>query len=215
MTVPGDERKDGPPARDDRRRDDSGDWKLFARDVASSVLAVLLVGVYLFAVSGVWPPLVAIETGSMEPNMNVNDLVFVMDEERFPDGHEHGDTGVVTARTGGDTGYQQFGGHGDVIIFAPNGDARRTPVIHRAMFWVNESENWYDKADESHLGGHDSCMELPNCPAPNDGFVTKGDNNPQYDQTGRGDLSDPVRPEWVVGTAEIRIPHLGWLRLRT
>jgi len=207
----------GPPPR--RGRDGgNGSWKLFVRDVVTSVLAVALVGAYLFAVSGVWPPLVAIETGSMEPNMNVNDLVFVMETDRFPPDAAHGGTGVVTARTGSETGYHQFNGDGDVIIFAPNGRTDATPVIHRAMFWVNESENWYDKVDESYVGSADSCADIDSCPAPHDGFITKGDANPQYDQTRSASLSslnEPVRPEWVVGTAQQRIPGLGWLRLRT
>ena len=36
-----------------------------------------------------------------------------------------------------------------------------------------------------------------------------------YDQVAPSRLSPPVRPEWIVGTAEVRIPGLGWLRLRT
>jgi len=26
-------------------------------------------------------------------------------------------------------------------------------------------------------------------------------------------LSDPVRPEWVIGTAEVKVPYLGHVRL--
>jgi signal peptidase len=26
-------------------------------------------------------------------------------------------------------------------------------------------------------------------------------------------ISEPVRPSWVIGTAEFRIPWLGWIRL--
>jgi signal peptidase len=178
-------------------------------DIVGSAGAVLLVGVLLFAVSGVWPPLVAIESPSMEPHIDEGDLVFVMDEERFSGANaEHG---VVTAREG--ERYVRFQQPGDVIVFEPDGDAERTPVIHRAMFYVEDGENWYDRADPDALGGADSCRELANCPANYSGFITKGDNNRHYDQIGGRPISDPVRPEWIIGTAEYRVPLLGEIRL--
>jgi len=202
------------PAPEPSATEESGeevDWRVFARDVLGSILAVAVVGIYLFAVSGVWPPLVAVESPSMVPNMQINDLVFVMEEERFAgEGARHG---VVTAQAAETTGYDKFGRPGDVIVFERNGREAETPIIHRAMFWVSEGENWYDEADPDFVGGAGSCEALANCPAPHAGFITKGDGNSNYDQAGPGVLSGPVRPEWVVGTAEIRIPGLGWIRL--
>ncbi len=187
---------------------------MVVREFLVSVGAVVLVGLLLFSLSGVWPPMVAIESGSMEPNMQVNDLVFITDNDRFVPDAAHGDTGVVTYQAGQETGYETFGDYGDVIVFAPNGNDRQVPIIHRAQFWVEEDENWYDRANPDHVGNAENCAELRNCPAPNDGFITKGDNrvtNQRYDQA-RG-LSGPVQAEWVIGTAEIRIPWLGWIRL--
>jgi signal peptidase len=182
-------------------------------DVVTSAGSVLLVGLLIVAVSGVLPPLVAIESGSMEPNIHAGDLVFVMDERRFPGPGAHGDTGVVTARAGDGSGYGTFAGSGDVIVFQPGGDASATPIIHRAMFWVEEGENWYDRADPRYLGGADSCRELRHCEAPHAGFITKGDHNHVYDQVASGNNARPVRPEWVLGTAEYRVPLVGWFRL--
>src|SRR6056297_1555314 len=48
---------------------------VLVRDVASSVAIVAVVGLLLFAVSGLWPPLVAVESPSMEPNMHTGDLI--------------------------------------------------------------------------------------------------------------------------------------------
>jgi signal peptidase len=189
----------------------------YVREVLSSVLAVVLVGLLLFGVSGLWPPMVAVESPSMYPHMKTGDLVFVMEEHRFPGGAAYDETGVVTHRTGERTGYRKFGMAGDVIVYEPDGNTGTTPIIHRAMFYVNTSENWYDKAvevDPRAVGTADSCAELENCPAPNAGFITKGDNertNRRYDQV--SGLSDPVKPAWVVGTAEFRIPWLGNIRL--
>lgn len=208
-------REDG-NAGDDGGDDDS--WTLFTRDLLMTIGAVLLLGVFLFAISGVWPPMVAIESGSMEPNMQINDLAFVMDTDRFQPAESEdigpGDTGVVTAEVGEETGYTQFGDSGDVIVFQPNGNSQRTPIIHRAMFWVDAGEDWVERAEPQHLGNAETCEQVTGCPAPHSGFITMGDDNPTYDQVGN-DISEPVRPEWVVGTAEVRIPWLGWFRLQT
>ncbi|MFB6128288.1 MAG: S26 family signal peptidase [Halorhabdus sp.] len=181
-------------------------------DIGSSVVIVVLIGALLFATSGVWPPLVAIESGSMEPHIDTGDLVFVMDEHRFAGSGAIGESGVVTAQAGKKTGYRTFSGYGDVIVYEPNGNENATPIIHRAMFWVENNERWYDEADPSAIGGADNCKELAYCPAPHAGFITKGDNNRYYDQVGN-QFSAPVKPEWVIGTAEYRVPGLGQVRL--
>jgi len=213
----GTDRGDDPPLEGSNRpreteTDDSEDWTIVVRDIAVTVLAVLLVGGYLFAISGVWPPMVAIESGSMEPNMEVNDMVFVMDEDRFQPADAHGETGVVTAQRGEETGYGQYGGYGDVIVFKPGGSDRQTPIIHRAMFWVEEGDNWCEMADPELLGVVNT--DSARCEANHAGFITKGDANNDYDQEGSGQAGMPVKPEWVVGTAELRIPGLGWFRLQ-
>jgi signal peptidase len=200
--------------------DDDGDsLGLFLRDLGTSVAAVLLLGAYLFAISGVWPPMVAIESGSMEPNMQINDLAFVMDTDRFQPGVSEdigpGDTGVVTAAVGNETGYSQFGRPGDVIVYQPNGNGQRTPIIHRAMFWAEEGENWCENEAVNPVYLSNTETNSNQCVAPHDGFITKGDDNPTYDQAGTQQISDPVKPGWVVGTAEMRIPYLGWFRLQT
>ena len=212
---------DAPPARrGDAEAAESGvesGARTFVVDVVSSALAVLLVGAMLFAVSGVWPPMVAIESPSMTPHMKTGDLVFVMDEQRFPGDGAVAGTGVVTLRSGRDSDYRKFQRPGDVIVYKPDGSESATPIIHRAMFYVEEGENWYDEADRQSLGRYSECGEtqdeaLPYCPAPHAGFITKGDANGGYDQANQ--LSGPVKSEWVVGTAEVRIPKLGCIRLR-
>ena len=191
------------------------EWVAFVREVLSSLAIVAAIGLLLFAISGLWPPMVAIESPSMEPNMQTGDLVFIMDEHRFAGGAAVNGTGVVPYQAGAAAGYNEFNEYGDVIIYRPDGNGRETPIIHRARFWVNDSENWYEKADEEYLGSADSCEELSNCPAPHAGFITKGDNNPEYDQVGSygTPISSPVKSSWVTGTAEFRIPWLGRIRL--
>ncbi|WP_226022476.1 S26 family signal peptidase [Halomicrobium salinisoli] len=211
-----DGRRDG--ASSSERPTQTPRWRVYAYDLVSSVVAVGLVGAFLFAVSGVWPPLVAIESGSMDPHIEKGDLVFVVEEERFPGDRAIADTGVVTARSGERTGYRTFRGHGDVVVYQPDGNARETPIIHRATFWVEAGENWVAEADPEYLGGATDCSEVATCPANHSGFVTLGDANSKYDQVSRhpgcDGYCDPVKPRWVVGTAEVRVPELGFVRLR-
>ena len=46
----------------------------FARDIIWVVAVVAIVGILLFVVSGTWPAVVAVESESMVPNMQVGDL---------------------------------------------------------------------------------------------------------------------------------------------
>jgi signal peptidase len=219
----------GPPSRTRSRTDDGvriedgvvrwflegeGRTVTAVRDLATIVTIVVVVSVVLTAISGAWPLLVAVESGSMEPHVGQGDLVFVVEEGRFAGDAAVAGTGVVTREVGRETGYGKFGNSGDVIVFRPDGDDRRTPVIHRAHFWVAENENWVEtKADPGSMNGF-TCTEIATCPAPHDGFVTKGDANPAYDQLpGSGSDTTVVRAEWITGKAMLRAPWLGQIRL--
>ena len=184
---------------------------MWLRELLSSLAIVLVIGVLLFAVSGVWPPMVAVESGSMEPNMQVGDLVFVTEPGRISPDVANNDVGVVTADVGETVSYQSFGKYGSVVIYQPPSRGG-SPIIHRAMFHVEAGENWYDRADERYHTA-DSCTELRNCPAPRSGFITLGDNNGAYDQA--SGLAEPVAAEWVTGVARARVPYLGYVRLIT
>lgn len=189
----------------------------FVQDVAWSLVIVAVIGLVLFSVGGLWPPLVAVESSSMAPNLQTGDLVFIMEEHRFAGAAAYDGTGVVTYQTGLAVEYTKFNKYGDVIVYQPNGNNHTTPVIHRARFWVRDGQNWYGEAKRVYLGGADNCAELSNCPSKHAGFVTKGDNNELYDQVSNAPISspisEPVKPSWVTGTAEFRIPWLGRIRL--
>ncbi|MFC7213883.1 S26 family signal peptidase [Saliphagus sp. GCM10025334] len=184
------------------------------RDVLSSVALVAVIGLVLFGVSGIWPPLVAVESGSMEPNMERGDMIFVVAEDRFVGDGSIDGTGIVTRELGLENGHEKFGGAGDVIIFRPDGNARETPVIHRAHFWVEADENWVDGQANPEFVNGASCDRVRACPAPHDGFITKGDANSGYDQTANvGADTSVVKPEWTTGKGMFRIPWLGHVRL--
>lgn len=185
---------------------------VLVRDMLTSVAIVAVVGLVLFGVSGIWPPLVAVESGSMDPHMQKGDLIFVVADERYVGDNPADGTGVVTLENGQESGYTKFGNAGDVIVFQPNGNERQTPVIHRAHFWVEEGENWVAKANPEYVNGA-TCSEVQTCPANHDGFITKGDANSYYDQYHGGAQTDVVKPGWVTGKAMVRIPWLGYVRL--
>jgi signal peptidase len=187
---------------------------VMTRDVLSSVAIVAVVGLLLFGISGIWPPLVAVESGSMEPNMQRGDLIFVVDDSRYAGDAAVQGTGVVTLERGQETGYEKFGNPGDVIVYRPDGSQLATPVIHRAHFWVEEDENWVETKASEEIVGDATCSEIATCPADHAGFITKGDANGGYDQLAQsGARTDVVKPEWVTGKAMFRIPWLGHVRL--
>lgn len=209
-------------------RDDPRRWTRGTDSGSVSVLdgflvvlgLVMVVVVFMIVVGGVVPPVVAVASESMEPNLERGDMVYVMDTERrqpqYAKRHEGSSTGVVPADVGDRYRHTKFGEPGDVIVFYPDGHEQLTPFVHRAMFWVDEGEDWYDRADPAYLGSADNCRQLQHCPAPNAGFITKGDNeqsNPVYDQV--QPVTKPVHPTWIVGTAVARIPYLGRVRLIT
>jgi signal peptidase len=212
--------RDDGPSTSDRVRDalhdfwttDSGPLMVL-REVLVSVGTVALIGLLLFSLSGVWPPMVAVESGSMEPQMHKGDLVFIAEPGRYVPGDATIE-GVVTRETGRDVEYRSFGDYGSVVVYERIHGG--SPVIHRAHFYVEEGENWYDRANESYISAGE-CGATPdeglrNCPAPNAGFITKGDDNVGYDQA-MGIARTPVPRERVVGTAQVNVPYLGYVRL--
>ena len=184
------------------------------RDLATIIVIIAISGSLLFGISGTWPPLVAVESGSMEPHIEQGDLVLITDDGRFTGDGAVSGTGIVTLERGQETEYTTFDAPGDVITFRPNGDPTKTATIHRAHFWVEKGERWTEtKADPAFVNGA-ACAEIASCPAPHDGFITKGDANPAYDQLPRsGAETTVVSPDWVTGKAMFRIPWVGQVRL--
>jgi signal peptidase len=167
-------------------------WLALLRDILVALLVVAVVISIVFAYTGSVTPLVAVESGSMEHHINIGDVVLTRQTDRVQ---------VVTYAEGKAINYKSFGDYGDVIVYRPNGDPNATPIIHRAMSWVNAGDR------------------LPNSTqtAPHAGYITKGDNNQEFDQPlllGGTPPLEPVKPEWIIGVAQQpAIPWLGELRL--
>jgi signal peptidase len=184
---------------------------LLLRELLISGSIVLVIGMLLFSLSGVWPPMVAVESGSMEPNIEKYDLIFVTEPGRFaPD--TANERGVVTADSVDDSQHESFNRAGSVVVYQ-DPSSYGPPIIHRAHFYVEAGENWHDRANPAYISA-DDCDELQNCPAPTAGYITKGDNqasNSKYDQA--NGIAPVVEPDWITGVARLRVPYLGYIRL--
>ncbi|TKX74081.1 S26 family signal peptidase [Halorubrum sp. GN11_10-6_MGM] len=168
--------------------------------LVAPAVAVLLTAVLLGALVGTWPPFVAVESGSMAPGVERGDLVVVTAADRAP----WGDLDAAADPNAPD----RLGEPGDVVVYTVPGAGGR-PVFHRLSFAVDAGEDWTERADPALLSG--DCAELATCPAPYDGYVTRGDANDLYDQSAG---IAPVVPEaWIAGKALFAVPNLGWIRV--
>ncbi len=109
------------------------------KDVLISVIIIVLVLGSLYVYTGRWPPLVVVESGSMSRDterseigvIDAGDIVMVQVVEKDD---------ITTYIEGRSTGYEKYGQYGDVIVFRPDGNRERTPVIHRAVLYLEYDE---------------------------------------------------------------------------
>ena len=112
--------------------------------VALIVVAIVLGSLYIYG--GRWPPMVVVESESMQHDdelsyigvIDTGDLTLVrtLDNAGPP----------VTWVEGRDTDYSRYGEFGDVIIYHKNGQTQTTPIIHRAIVRIeyNPSGGGFD-----------------------------------------------------------------------
>lgn len=221
--------------------------------VALGVVAGVLFAVWLYA--GTWPPMVVVESGSMmhcDPTaqqgacsyprsygtaevppgrigtIDPGDLVVVKevdartDVELWVDGYDRNGNLKADAEL-------HYGEPGDVIIYRPYGDATRTPIIHRAITWVEVKDlangkkefevKWWDGVrkfgDEGIDITTDKGIEVKFRPEQS-GFITKGDNpesNRDIDQQTTISRNRPVAFSEVEGVARGELPWFGLIKL--
>ncbi|MFQ6013116.1 MAG: hypothetical protein ACE5LS_05680 [Thermoplasmata archaeon] len=118
----------------------------FLRDLAVAFLLVAIVFAGLFAFARTWPPMVVVESGSMQHSngesflgvVDTGDIVVVQTAPRRQD--------IATYVQGRAVGYANYGDFGDVIVFQdPDGPPGRW-IIHRALVFLawNETDMGFD-----------------------------------------------------------------------
>ena len=162
-------------------------WISLARETLTALVAVGAIALLLFLYAGVWPPMVSVGGTSMYPHMQNGDLVILRGLDRV---------NVVTGIDAINSSYQKFDGFGDVIVYSPMGNRSITPVIHRAMYYVQSGQPMWPGGPAAPWGG----------------YITLGDNNFLYDQSSSISPDSPVRPEWILGVSQLRVPYLGMVR---
>ncbi|MGI0151930.1 MAG: hypothetical protein ACREC5_08345, partial [Thermoplasmata archaeon] len=100
--------------------------------VALAVVFVLLVGLWAYTQN--WPPVYVVESESMQHGLNdevglINTGDMVLAQKIAP-------SSVVPYIVGQQTGYSTYGEFGDVLLYHPNGNDQATPVIHRALVYL-------------------------------------------------------------------------------
>lgn len=145
-------------SREEKREEDEepeDGWKAWARDIAIAVIIMAVILGAIYAYTGVWPPLVVVESGSMQHGdgssvgvIDTGDLVFVQVAPTRAD--------VITYVQGRATGYSTYGDYGDVIIFRQYYRPQETPIIHRAiMYAIPNGSSYADVPDLSLLPAQD------------------------------------------------------------
>jgi signal peptidase I len=100
--------------------------------VALAIVVLLLVAFWAYTQN--WPPAYVVESNSMQHGttdvvglINAGDIVLA---QKVPVGS------IVSYLTGLQTGYSTYGEYGDVILYYPNGDTSATPIVHRAILYL-------------------------------------------------------------------------------
>ena len=109
----------------------------FLRDAGIALAFVVSILLVMYAYTGLWPPLVVIESESMmhsEENVSyigvidTGDMVLIKDIDAAED--------VETYVEGFVTGHRTYGDYGDVVVYNKMGDSTDTPIIHRAVVYL-------------------------------------------------------------------------------
>jgi len=204
---------------------------------AAAVVAVVFSGLYAY--SGIWPPFSIVESGSMQHSdrstfitIDTGDAVVV----RSPDKVE-----IKTYVDGYKENYKKFGDYGDVIVYertTGNPIIHRAviwldwnPVAGGDGFWSAPSLEGFPESGWSNDGGHDYMhmtgtltfygygfssqvvsLNLNSLPEVS-GYVTKGDNNPVFDNGPGGLVPGLISKEMILYVAGFSIPWLGIIKI--
>lgn len=163
--------------------------------VALAIIVLLLVSLYAYTQN--WPPVYVVESESMQHGLtdqvgliNTGDLVLAQRVSL---------TQVTPYFVGLQTGYSTYGEYGDVVLYHPNGVDGGTPIIHRALLYLQYEGNGSYSIPE--LGGL-SCGTSPQA-----AYSSQGGNGCAYLHL-RGTLK-LFRIGWRDATVSIDLASMG------
>ncbi len=213
------------------------------KDIVISLVIVAVIFLSLYAYAQTWPPIVVIESGSMQHGslshigtIDTGDIVIVKKVYSPED--------IVSYVEGRMHGYKSYGDYGDVVIYKCNGKL----IIHRAIVYLHwNGREWKIRGFEN--GNYPSWLHVTRDYITIDnvgyarkevvinidpyhlnpskfgtsGFITMGDHNlaqfggSAYDQSNAGGFI-PICPKLVnfnmiVGVARGEIPWFGAIKL--
>lgn len=212
------------------------------RDIGIAVLVILILmgGLWVYTSQPITQaPLVVVESGSMMHDdtawgrlgtIDPGDLILVKDvdaADKFDVVTLYGARSPTDDAHPGEGAREGYGLPGDVVIYRQDQCPRRdaTPIIHRAVTWVEVSGTDGNRRYAYHNANGQWLEDQPNVNLPSihisnnaafeqSGWITKGDNtvtNVQADQLGIcRDLL--IQPDWVIGKARGEIPWVGLLK---
>lgn len=185
--------------------------------------------------SGLDSSLTVVTSGSMEHGddsqigpIDTGDMVVLRNKN----------SGITTFVDGCKSGYQKFGEYGDVIVYNRVG---QNPVIHRAVLWIDYVGGHFSapslKNYDSNLYNVDGSwdnfttleLKMPNWEKGSgtgewvfyeidlssmngSGYLTKGDSNPCFDQSG-GIADELITVDGIRAVAGFELPWLGLIKL--
>jgi signal peptidase len=193
------------------------------QDVVVALIVVAIVLGSLYVYGGRWPPMVVVESESMQHSddlsyvgvIDTGDLTLVRTLDKAGD--------PVTWIEGRESDYSRYGEFGDVIIYHKNGLSQTTPIIHRAIVRIvyNAASDSFDVPTmditdcrtefvihdfHSYHTGELTTIDLViNITVilnnfrqagiePHGGIITKGDHNREVDQFSLPAWSGPGAP---------------------
>ena len=117
------------------------------KEILIAVIIIMIIIGSLWAYTGHWPPVAVVESNSMMHSedstigtMDTGDIVMI---KNVKSQHK-----IKTYVDGLKSNYQTYGSYGDVIAFKKNGGSG-TPIIHRAVLWVEINLTLFNASDEN------------------------------------------------------------------
>ncbi len=221
-------------------RDEAKEW---IKDLVAAVAIISIVMGSLYVYTGIWPPMVVIESGSMQ-HSDDRSYVGVIDTGDIVLVKKSTHSEITTYVEGRATGYSKYGDYGDVIIYRPMGQ-NVTPIIHRAILYLDwnstgsfdipglkglkygedyttDSGTWHGirQAVVIHDYGYrhmDLVIRLDTLIRYHrSGYITGGDHNIARgygSDQNTGICPEQISDSWVIGRAVGELPWFGLIKL--